>query len=174
MKAIIFSLLFVALSSLGYAQKEIDSKIPEIEVYATNYDYAQKVYSADPVVNHLETRVANFSISEIPKTFQGRTFNYQESDGTYIVYFSNSKGTIEAVYDENGKILSTVERFQNINVPIDVRKAISKKYPNSYISKDYYMVRYRKGEDVIKKYRIRIEQNNSKKWVKIDDKGNFL
>lgn len=174
MKAIIFSLLFVGLSSLAYAQKEISNKIPEIEVYATNYEYAQKVYSDVAVVNHLETRAANFDISEIPKYFHGRVVNYQESDGTYVVHFSNSKGSIEAIYDRNGKILSTVERFQNIKVPLDVRKAIYEKYPNSTITKDVYMVRYRKDIDVIKKYKIRIEYDNLKKWVKIDDKGRFL
>jgi len=174
MKAIIFSLLCVGLSSLCFAQEKISDQIPEIEVYATNYEYASKVYSDVPDVNHLETRAANFDVKDIPKFFRGRTINYQEEDGSYIVNFSNSKGSIEAVYDEKGKIISTNERFENIKLPLEVRKAISRKYPDWLTTKDVYMVKYRKNRDVVKKYKIRIEFDKSKKWVKIDDKGNFL
>lgn len=66
MKALIIGLLFIGLTSLGYAQNKERKMLSEVEVYATNYDYIKSVEDKYPpkAVGLLEIEVANFNVHQ--------------------------------------------------------------------------------------------------------------
>jgi hypothetical protein len=175
MKKIIFGLLILGLTTQfglttqSFAQVIDDGMLPEIEVHAMNYKYLNSVNNAEaPVsVRLLEQKVANHDLkgSDI----------YRDEYDTYEVSFFIPDGRIVAVYDKNGKIVRTIEKFVNIKPPKAVAKSVAKRFPGWQIYKDSYLVSYHEKKGVTKKYYKLILENGTKRIrVKTDEKGQFI
>ena len=177
MKAIVFGMLFLGLTSLGYAQ-ELNNEAKEEEtqevvlegvtVTALNMDYLEKVHDevTPEVVKELEHKAARFKIKGTPIYF---------SDvGPYEVHFSNSKGNIIATYNRKGKIMVSSEKFKDVASPVVVRNSVYNEYPDWEIKSSVYLVSYHYNKGVKKLYQFQIGKDNYKKNLKIDMDGNIL
>jgi hypothetical protein len=175
MKAIIIGLLFLGLTSLCHAQVLEGKTLSEVEVYAVNSDYLNSVnYNAMPIeVSSLELEVANFNVHESTPIIIGKEKDYRDEDGNYPVKFSNNYGNIKAVYNEEGVVIQTTERFKNTKIPKAVLKSILKKYPDCVITKDLYLVTYINHEGTTIKYVIFLKSNNKRFKINLDEKGNI-
>ena len=90
-------------------------------------------------------------------------------------HFPNLDGKILAAYDKNGEIIRTIERFQNVKLPKDVRNAVYKRFPNWSLEKDVYLVNYHKNnEKVSKQYKVKLKNGKKVMRVKLAEDGNFL
>ena len=176
MRAIVVGLLVLGLTSLCNAQVFEENTLAEVEVYAVNYNYLKGVNSKNTpkIVAKLERSAANFDVKELILKEKNTRIKYQDNNGNYTAYFSNSSGKIDAVYDKEGKILKTNERFENIKLPITVINAISQRYPNWAITKDVYLVKYYHDKEILKNYKVLIEKNNKRIRVKLDENGKIL
>lgn len=169
MKKIILCLLALGLTTLFYAQVVNDGMLPEVEVRAMNYKYLNSVdNTAAPVpVKLLEQEVANYNILENDL--------YSDEYETYEVSFFIPEGRIVAVYDDKGKLVRTIEKFQNISVPKDVSKSVTKRFPGFIIFKDTYKVSYHRDEGVVKQeYKLTLKNGDQVLKVKTDSKGKFI
>jgi len=175
MKKIILGLFVIALTtsfgltSQAIAQVVDDGMLPEIEVHAMNYKYLNSIdNAAAPVsVKLLEQKVANHDLksSDI----------YQDVYDTYEVHFYIPEGRIVAVYDKDGKIVRTIEKFVNIKPPTAVHKSVAKKYPGWKIYKDTYLVSYHENKGLTKKqYKLILENSGERIRVKTDENGKFI
>ncbi len=175
MKSLITCLLFIGLTSLGYAQNKERKMLTEIEVYATNYNYIKNVEDKNlpEAVGLLEREVANFDVHQSLLNKRGKRNDYPDSDGNYNVKFANKLGTINAVYDYKGKVLKTTERFMNVKLPRMVLNSILKEYPDCIISRDMYFVKYNHNKELIRKYIIHIKYENKNMKLRLDKNGNI-
>ena len=175
MKKIILGLFVIALTTqFGLTPQVIaqvvdEGMLPEIEVHAMNYKYLNSIDNADaPVpVRLLEQKVANHDLknSDI----------YQDEYDTYHVSFFIPEGRIVAVYDKDGNIVRTIEKFVNIKPPNAVRTSVAKKYPGWQIYKDTYLVSYHANKGLTKKqYKLILENSGERIRVKTDEKGKFI
>lgn len=177
MKAIVFGMLFLGLTSLGYAQ-ELNKEANEDEtqevvlegvtVTALNMDYLEKVHDkATPeVVKELEHKAARFKIKGTPIYFS--------EVGPYEVHFSNSKGNIIATYNRKGKILVSSEKFKDVVLPLEVRNSVYREYPDWKINSNVYLVSYHHNKGVKKIYQFQIGKDNDKRNLRTDVAGNIL
>lgn len=85
----------------------------------------------------------------------------------YLVTFKTSKGFLEALYSDEGEMVSTYQRFQDILLPSAVRNQL-------YLeNKDWTMVSNKyvasgKSDRIDKEvYKIKLENGNKRKTVKI-------
>lgn len=176
MRAIVVGLLFLGLTSLCNAQVFEENALAEVEVYAVNYNYLKSVNSKNlpKIVEKLERSAANFDVKELILKEKNSHIKYQDKNGNYKAYFSNSSGKIDAVYDKEGKILKTNERFVNIKLPKTVINSISKTYSKWAITKGVYLVKYHHDKEISKKYKIVIENNSKSIRINMDENGKLL
>ena len=172
MKNLLIGLLVIGLANLGYSQntnseaKEV--KLEDITVYTLNISYLNQVQDETMSVHvkSLEHRASRCDIKNSPK-FDGRSESFK-------VVFNSIKGSIIATYDNNGKILTTKERFRDIKLPEPVRTYVFKKYPKWSLLGNTYLVSYQSDKDAKKIYKVQIGKDNLKKNLKIDFRSNVL
>ncbi len=167
-RKITFPVLMLSLLGLSVSSGAQDEKtLPEVRVTATNYKYIKAVDNKDLAqpVKLLERQAAAYDVKNSEM--------YQDDYETYSVTFYLPEGYVLAVYDQDGKLLRTAERFKNIALPTVVSKAVAQKYPGWAITKDVYLVSYEDGSGAEKLYKLVLENNNKHLRVKVNEKGEF-
>lgn len=166
MKKLILSLILISLTFEMYSQI---TQLPEVVITAVNYKYLNSVESEDTdlSVKLLEEKVAMYDLknSEL----------YSDEYDTHTVSFYIPNGRIVAAYDKDGKVIRTIERFENVKLPKSVLKAISTRFPNWTLAKDVYFVNYHRHNDETKKlYKVKLENDDQVVRVKLNENGDFI
>lgn len=164
--------LFIGLLVFGFASQLMFSqieKLPEVDI-TVNYKYLNSINAenqdVDLAVKELEEEVAFYNVKE--------TDLYKDEYETYYVTFYIPQGQIVAAYDRDGKIIRTIERFENIKLPKLVVLALVDKYPDYQIKGDVYKVDYNDRNGIAaKQYKVNLENNGKTIKVKINEKGEF-
>ena len=169
MKKLMLWLLVFGLTTQFYAQVVNDGQLPEIEVKAINYKYLNDVNSGDVDLNvkSLELEAANFDPRE-------KKDLYEDEFGYYKVSFYIPDGMIVAAYDNNGKIIKTIEKFKDVTPPRTVINSVAKRFPGWAITDDVYKVTYHHKKGSNKMYKLILENNDKKMRIKTDEMGKFL
>jgi len=167
MRNLIIGLIITGLTTVGFAQEKTIA-LEEVEILGVNYKYLDALGDGDVAkpVKLLEQKVATFDVKNLD--------GYEDEEQDYYVYFKIPVGKILAVYDGEGEIIRTSERFKDIRLPLAVSNAIVEKYPGWTIEGDIYMVNYRKDREIIKSYKLFIRKGEKHTRVKTDENGNFL
>lgn len=140
-------------------------------IISLNYKYleSQESKTMPLQVKNLEAEVLNYNHKEELSEL------YDDEYDTYSVSFYVPKGKIVAAYDKNGKIIRTIEKYNNVRLPLEVMQAVSKRFPNWGIIEDVYLVKYHCDEDSLKhEYKIKIKNEDQTLMVKTDENGLFL
>lgn len=169
MKKVVFCLLAMGLTAQIAAQIVKTEELSEVTVVATNYKYLKDVKSQEVVsvpVQMLERKVAAFDPTS-------SDFYLDEFD-TYNISFYIPDGRILAAYDREGKLLRTIERFKDVNVPTTVKKAVLDRFPEWSVSKDVYRVSYSDKKGAEKTYKLTLRNGDKTIKVKLDETGKFL
>ena len=168
MRTTIFGLLFIGLTSLCFAQDGDTKLLSEVEVYATNYNYIKSVISNDILspVSILERKVANFDIKSLNLD--------KDKYKTYKVYFYIPNGKISAMYDNDNQVIRTLEKFNDVPLPIPVIQTIMNEYPDCSISSDVYSVWYHYKSGAKKSYKITLVIDGKRVKIKTDENGTIL
>jgi hypothetical protein len=168
MKKLILSLIIFSLTFQMYSQIP-EEQLPEVVITAVNYKYLNAVDNEDTDINvkMLQEKVAMYDLKSSQL--------YEDDYDTYYVSFYIPEGKILAAYDKNGKVIRTVEKFKNIKLPMSVRNAITKRFPNWTLEEDVYLVTFHRDNAATKKqYKVKIQNKDKVVRVKIDDEGDFL
>lgn len=142
--------------------------LPEVTVMARNYKYLRSAdtKNAPTPVNLLERKAAAYDVTS--------SEYYEDDYDTYTVKFFLPEGYLLAVYDQDGKLLRTAERFKNISLPPAVRTAVATRYPNWGISRDLYVVNYKDEAGANMVYKMLLENGKKRLKVKANEKGEFM
>ena len=167
MKTLLSTFIACALSTAIYSQT---IELPQT-IISLNYKYLEykEANNSPERIKELESEVLNYNhkdeLSEL----------YDDEYDTYSVSFNVPKGKIIAAYDQKGKIIRTIEKYNNVRLPLEVMQAISKRFPNWGIVEDVYLVKYHCDKDSLKQeYKIKIKNKDQIIMVKTDEKGLFL
>lgn len=141
--------------------------LPEITVFARNYKYLRSVdnkESSQPV-KLLERKAAAYDVKN--------SEFYDEDYENYYITFYLPDGYVLATYDDKGKLLQTAERFKNTALPLAVRTAVAKRYPNWAVTEDTYIVKYDENSGAKKKYKMTLRNGDKRIKIKADEEGNL-
>ena len=169
MKKLITTVLILGLLPALFSQDIRTEELSEVVVYATNYKYLNSLASEEPAaipVQMLQRKVAAFNLES--------SEYYQDEYDYYQISFFIPDGKILAAYDADGKIIRTIEKFENIKLPESVNQAVLDRFPGWVVSEDAYLVRYHETKGVSHTYKITLVNGDKTLKVKLDDKGNFL
>lgn len=170
MKNSSISLLLMVMTSAGFAQysstKLDQSFLKGVSSLNANFEYLNEVQNSDTPrqAKHLENVVTFWDVKKFPdfEARPGERFN---------VTFKSGFGHITASFDEEGQVLSARERFKNFALPYAVGAAIVKEYPQWQITKSIYKVKYAKGQEPKKHFRVQISNDKEAKWINIGPEG---
>lgn len=168
MKTAITLFIALILTSNLLAQDPKTEELSEVIVTAVNYKYLSSIDSKETPtpVKLLERKVASYRLK--------KDDIYEDEYPFYTVSFYIPEGKIVAVYDEDGKILRTIERFKNLELPDAVLQAIEKKYLGWKIVDDVYLIDYNHQKGVNRTFKIKLQKRKKTLKVKLDEKGNYL
>ncbi len=165
MKKLLIGMFFLGLTNLVYPQNSFDGtevvKLENITLSPINTDYWYQVKegtTCERVLN-LESMAARFDLK--------RSKFYQGAGPEYRITFRQSEGKIQATYDDQGNMLHSYERFNDIAFPVTVRNRVYLMYPGWKMASNTYVVSYYRNKEVEKSYKVRLEKGNLRKEVKI-------
>lgn len=170
MKSILLGLICLGLTNLGFSQTKVNVeqvKLAEVTVTPFNYTYLNHVGNENTPerVKNLQKIVSKFDIKE-SDVFDAKMDAFE-------VIFEQSDDKIIATYDNDGNIIKSYERFNNVLLPDPIRKAIYKSYPEWSLHSDSYLVNYFEGKDAKKYYKVQLRKDKKRKSLKIDANGDI-
>lgn len=168
MKRILPFYIALALSTFLWAQDPKTEELSEVVVTAVNYKYLSSIDSKEtPIpVKLLERKVASYKVK--------KDGIFEDEYPFYTVSFYLPEGKIVAVYDEDGKILRTIERFKNLDLPKAVIESLENTYPDWKIVDDVYLIDYNHQKGVNRTFKLKLQKRKKTIKVKMDEKGNYL
>ncbi len=168
MKKVLLSLLALGIAAPLMAQEIRTEQLSEVVVMAANYKYLSATDNREVAlpVKMLERKVAAFDVEE--------SGFYEDDWGIYTVNFYIPEGNIVAMYDNEGKVVKTIERFKDVALPVAVRNAIAKRFPNWEMAGDAYRVNYSEDKGAEKTYKVKIKNADKTMRVKLNETGEFL
>ncbi|MEZ4803014.1 MAG: hypothetical protein R2797_09600 [Gelidibacter sp.] len=173
MRAQLFGLLVLGLTSLTQAQKSIETDVDAKSVslkdiiITANSNYMNKAYeeSSSEVIKNLEQVVAGFDITE------HEVFS-PEYDSYLVNFKTTGKTRMNVTYNAIGIVLSSNERYDDILLPHYVRQALVKEYPGWTLQSNSYRVNYDHQKGIKKLYIIQVRKDGQKKNLKFNVEGN--
>lgn len=168
MKKIIVGLFVLGLTSQLFSQVTKVEQLSEVVVTAVNYKYLNAVDNTEAAipVQMLERKAAAFNVQE--QEYYIDDYDY------YTVSFYIPEGKIVAVYDADGKIMRTIEKFDDVKLPAAVNKAVTERFPNWELVSDMYRVTYSESKGANKTYKLKLKNGDKTMRVKINELGEFL
>ena len=174
MKNLIIGLIITGFTTIGFAQdsvNEFEIALEEVEVLGVNYKYLNAIGYRDAAepVKLLAQKAASFDLKN------SDIYDNEDKEQDYSVSFKIPEGKILAIYDNEGEIIRTSEKFKDISLPLSVCNAIVERYPGWKIRSDIYRVSYVKDGALNRTYKLFIEKTNiGKKVINIDENGKFI
>lgn len=165
MKKLLLGLFIFGLTTQVNAQT---IELAEVELSA-NYKYLNATNSEEIAVpvKRLVNEVLNFNEDNIDV--------YIDDNGEYSVSFYIPEGQIIAAFNNDGKILRTFEKYENIRLPLEVLQNIALNFPNWAIAGNTYLVTFHCEKGVTKKlYKIKLQNVDKVLNIKTDEKGVIL
>lgn len=140
MKRLKFLLILVSLIT-GFAFRSFAQNVlPEVKIVASVYKYLNVAGNREmgQPVRMLEYYAASYDV-------KNSEFYDGNPDGYYIS-FSVPGGEILAVYDKEGKLLRTSEKFSNTKIPVMINDETGIQAPGWRVVKDEYRFHYNDRE----------------------------
>lgn len=175
MKVIIMVFFFLGLTTISYSQNKNENgskkgnmkaeELPEVVVRNAGKDFS--VYLPDKNPDIAVTNIQNeFIAYDLGKNAEGYD--------TFLVILKNSKGSLAATYDENGKLINVVENYKNVKLPSAVMYTIYKDYPGWTIVNDKFLYTQKEGDIQKKQYNITIKKDKESRSLVVHPNGEIL
>lgn len=163
------SLTFSGLLLLSGLSAFSQQVLPTVTITAGNYKYLSAASGADDAapVQRLQRTAAAYDVKS--------SDYYEEDYENYFISFYLPAGRVLACYDNAGKMLYTVERYENVVLPAAVTKAVAERYPNWGVTKDVYLVNYQEGSGQVgKKYKLVLQNGDKRIRIATNEQGEIL
>ncbi|MCK0145750.1 hypothetical protein MWU78_08860 [Arenibacter sp. F26102] len=167
MKQFVTLLIFLGLACMVFAQKHNDRitavTLDAITVSPVNVDYMRKVNDGNTpeVVKELQYKAANFDVTSL--------YEYDKKDKhTFEVVFKASNGDIIASYTSDGSIVTAFENFENIVLPMTVRKMVFDGNEGWKMEKNRYKCVFSEDNLTKKQYKVTLTDGHQKKKMTLD------
>ena len=168
MKKLILGLFIFGLTTQVFSQVTKVEELSEVVVTSVNYKYLNQTDNKDAVipVKLLERKAAAYDV-------QSKDY-YEDDYDFYSVSFYIPDGKIVAVYTPEGKILRTIEKYNNVSLPESVRRSLADRFPKWEPVSDVYRVVYKENRGAKKVYKLKLRNGDKTMRVKMNEDGEYL
>ncbi|MBP6558233.1 MAG: hypothetical protein KA213_07685 [Flavobacterium sp.] len=178
MKSIIKLLVVLVISSTTYGQKyakvnntaefkkNVTDTLPAVVIKRVGEDFSIYIPEIDSPDVKIKMIQKEFIAYDLGKDAEG----YDE----FLVTLSIKDASLVARYNEKGKLMGVVEKYDNVRMPNDVVINILKHYPDWKIVKDRYSYSQNDGNITKKQYDVVLEKDNKTKRVVYNSNGELI
>lgn len=170
MKNLILCLLLMGFISIGHSQ---------IVLKETKVEFIPYSLKVDPITNSVAVKISESYYGEFhedPLAFIEGHFdidrfvkeNADQGFDSYNVTFKTSKGNVMANYDNEGELVSTYQRFKNVDLPDDVKLELLQQYRHAQILKNSHVVTSKKWMIDKEFYKVKIRDGDKVRRMKIN------
>jgi hypothetical protein len=168
MKTLVITLLFVCLTTATYSQKstavDFENETIKTAVLSETNHTVLDVYLPD---EHPDA-----AVRELQKKFENHAIPKNHKEGALNkLSMKIERGTIEAHYDGNQRLISVNETYKRVKLPAVVVASIQKEFPGWQITDDTYFYAQENGVVTKKEYNLRIENENKKRNIVVYPDG---
>jgi len=169
MKTVCMYLLVVGMMFPMLAQENLYDEFHESEELPT---VVLKKAGEEFSVYYPDSSNPDSRVLELEKTFISYKLETEEDKlKSYLVLFELENGILSASFNENGKLISVVEKFDNVKLPELVRKSLAEKFPEWSLVKDKFLYVQKNGSVKIKEYKIIMKKENKIRRVVVNEDG---
>lgn len=140
-------------------------ELPEIVISKIGDDFSVYLPYKNPDLS-IQNMQKYFVAYDLGKDYEG----YE----TYLVMMKNEKGTLTATYNQKGKLVRVVEKYENVTLPDDVIVAVLKAYPGWGIEADKFNYTQADGDIYKKEYMVKIKKDNQVKRLVVSPTGEII
>jgi hypothetical protein len=169
--------LFLCISVFSYSQSQTSSiseaskanleleELPEIVLTKIGEDFSVYLPDKNP----------DLSVQQLQKYFIAYNLgkDYEGYDN-YLVMMKNEKGTLTATYNNDGKLVRVVEKYDDVTLPNEVIYSVLKANPGWGIVEDKYHYTQADGDIKKKVYYVTIKNGKQTKKLKVTPAGEIL
>ncbi|ESU26490.1 secreted protein [Flavobacterium limnosediminis JC2902] len=178
MKSIICLLVSVGFALTGFAQDKKTStnvsddgsmetkKLPEMVIKRAGSDFSVYLPEYENEDVKIKSLQEAFIAYDLGKDYEGHE--------NYLVTMKVKDGSLAATYDENGKLTSVVEKYNNVKLPSVVIYNVYKNYPGWTIVNDKYLYSQEDGDIKQKQYNLKLAKGDETKKIVVNSKGEIL
>ena len=174
MRKIVMALLVLCIGGQIFAQNQkvlftakLNKKeVPEVILKAVDRDFSNL------------TAIEYLSVPEsfvVPSSLDVKDVKFNEYD-SFIVTFAGKTAKIMATYDKDGKLVSSVDRYETRNAPNSIYYSIDKLFPEWVIKDGYKKMSTYETSGKVKNefYKLTIENGSKVRKVYLNKDGKFL
>lgn len=148
-------LLFTFVSTFTYAHALNNEPF--------NEDYLASVQETATPEEVLESQTM---VSEFDVT---RAEGFEGINAPFNTVFKFNKGTISATYDQEGQLISSIEDFTDVQLPVEVRNEIFNQFGEGWeMVQNRYSVHYFKGKETEVFYTIKLDNGEETQRILVD------
>ncbi|MES2812793.1 MAG: hypothetical protein V4670_10025 [Bacteroidota bacterium] len=170
MKLSILTLVFLVFNLSSFSQSfEEDElnldELPAVVIKKVGVDFSY----------YLPDRNADNKVREMQKKFIGYKLGKDyEGHDEYLVLMEADDAYLAATYDEKGKLMRVVEKYENVKLPRQVIFSVYKSFPEWTIVKDKYLYTQEDGDIKKKQYNLKIKKGNEIKKIVVQSNGTIV
>ena len=117
----------------------------------------------DSRVLELENKFIGYKIDN---DFQGKE--------SYLLLLEIEDGFLSATFNEKGKLISVVEKFENVKLPEKIRASLAEKFPEWKMMKDKFLYVQKYGKIKRKEYRIIMKNGKKVRRITVNEEGEII
>ena len=169
MKSCLLGLLFLGFTTLAQSQNDLamvtpslNSSVVNSKTKTLNSNYLKssaKIYSAKRA-KKLQKIAASYDIKKQDVYSPNRV-------GTYTVNFDETSNHIKAIYDKEGTLISAEETYNNIRLPYQISRTLSKENPEWSFSQVQCKMNYEIDSDKTIIYHVTMKNGKKSKTVSV-------
>ena len=132
-------------------------------VLGANFNYLNNVNSIESSNNvlNIEQLIANYDLK--------KTAIYDSSEkATYEVTFKKRNSKAVVTYNNDGKIIKSIEKYKNVNIPFALKTKILKENPEFGIFGTNVLITFSNSNNVNVIYKIKIRNGNDRRILKFN------
>ena len=176
MKSVISLLVAIAFAIPTFAQETSnvgefngtsnDVKLPAVVIKKVGEDfsvYLPEIENQDKKINYIQNKFIAYNLG---KDLEGYD--------TFLVFMDIEDASLVATYNEKGKLIKVVEKYDNVKLPKEIVSKVLLEYPNWSIIKDRYSYSQEDGDITRKDYEIILKKDNKVRKIVIAANGDFI
>lgn len=173
MKTLIAILLFFGFTMSSYSQEPAVkdegsmelNKLPEVVIHKAEKDFSDYIRHDNPDEDVRKVQ-DEFIAYNIGKDYLGHD--------EYLLVLKRKIGSLIATYNENGKLTRVVENYKDVSLPMNVKIAIYKSYPQWLVIDDKLTYVQSEGKILKNEYNLKIKKDKKVKTLVVNPNGDII
>lgn len=165
----LLSIALLSVTVFAFGQQRANQELDPDELPAVVIKNAGKDFSV-----YLPDRNPDSRVRELQDKFIGYDLGKVDGEQEYLVMFDAEDARLVATYNEDGKLIKVVEKYENVKLPRSVIFSVYKSFPDWTIEKDKYFYTQADGDVLKKQYNIKLRKGDKTKNIVIKPNGDVI